>query len=198
MFGNLTPEGDWQEKFIIGDKQLESDLAKLKEYITDEKIQEKKDRYFSKNPEDRKNYEELFAALGVKGSTYEEKVNNRINSFKDSIDNQIEFIEEIIKDKKEGKITEKKLYANYGGKPKFRKIVEKSKISALEELKRDDLEYFDEKWAILTKEADEKLKNALENKPAPVDKKNTISFMEVYGNLEGESELKELKNLLQD
>ena len=198
MFGNLTPEGDWQEKFIIGDKQLESDLAKLKEYITDEKIQEKKDRYFSKNPEDRKNYEELFAALGVKGSTYEEKVNNRINSFKDSIDNQIEFIEEIIKDKKEGKITEKKLYANYGGKPKFRKIVEKSKISALEKLKRDDLEYFDEKWSILTKEADEKLKNALENKPAPVDKKNTISFMEVYGNLEGESELKELKNLLQD
>jgi len=198
MFGKLKPEDDWQEKFIIGNKQLKPELAKLKTYITDEKMQEMKDRYFSRNPKDRKSSEELLTALGIKGSTYEEKVNNYINSYKDSINNQIEFIEEVIKDKKEGQLAEKKLYENYGGKPKFRKIVENSKISVLEELKRDDLEYFDKKWAILTKEADKKLKNALENKPAPVDKKNTISFMEVYGNLEGESELKELKSLLQD
>jgi len=206
MFGNLTPESDWQERYILAGKDIPEKIKELQNLIKPEDIAEKKKNKLelhNKSSEkikelDISTYKQLLFSFDTSNDSFEDLVNKYYDRFVNSIEGQIAALAELEEEKDKSRIPEGKLYSSSGGKTKFRKEVKKFNIKMLESLKKDDLQYFDEKWAILTKEADKKLKNALENKPAPVDKKNTISFMEVYGNLEGESELKELKSLLQD
>ena len=206
MFGNLMPEDDWQERYILAGKDIPEKIKELQDLIKPEDIAKKKKNTLELHNRSSKKikesnistYKQLLFDSDTSKDSIEDLVNKYYNRFVTSIEGQIVALGELKEKKDEFRIPEGKLYSSSGGKTKFRKEVKKFNIKMLESLKKDDLQYFDEKWAILTKEADEKLKNALENKPAPVDKKNTISFMEVYGNLEGESELKELKSLLQD
>ena len=125
-----------------------------------------------KNKElDISTYKQLLFSSDTSKDSIEDLVNKYYNRFVTSIQGQIVALEKLKKEKDKSRIPEGKLYSSSGGKTKFRKEVQKFNIKMLESLKKDDLQYFDEKWAILTKKADEKLKNALENKPAPVDKR---------------------------
>ena len=85
-------------------------------------------------------------------------------------------------------IPEKELYSIYGGKAKFEKLIKDSKIAFLERMKLEEMKHIDE--------VIEKIQNEI--KEVIDTNKDTISFMEIYSDIEGESELKDLKSLLQD
>tara|TARA_X000001382_G_scaffold28941_2_gene18452 strand:+ start:18971 stop:22273 length:3303 start_codon:yes stop_codon:yes gene_type:complete len=177
--GYDRPIEGFEDKFFGSKESLEPELKKLKERLEKEEKKTEKD----------------FDNINFNWQTKEDAIKQNKKSI-EYLKEEIELTEGRIAEGKRNQLSNKQLFSMYGGKAKFQKKINDSYVSAIKLLEQEDLRLFDENYKKMQTKIDKDISNAIKNtKPSP-DMKDTITFEEVYSNIEGQSELTALKDLL--
>ena len=177
--GYDRPIEGFEDKFFGSKESLEPELKKLKERLEKEEKKTEKD----------------FDNIKFDWQTKEDAIKQNKKSI-EYLKEEIELTEGRIAEGKRNQLSNKQLFSMYGGKAKFQKKINDSYVSAIKLLEQEDLRLFDENYKKMQTKIDKDISNAIKNtKPSP-DMKDTITFEEVYSNIEGQSELTALKDLL--
>jgi len=179
--GYDRPASGFEDKFFGSNEGLELKLKELNQQLEKEE---------KKTDEDLDN-------ISFDWQTKEEAIKGN-KKFIEYLKDEIQVIEGRIQEGKKNQLSNKELFSMYGGKAKFQKKINDSYISAIKLLEQEDLKLFDENYKKMQTKIDKDISYAIKNiKPSP-DMKDNITFGEVYSNIEGSSELSELKELLKD
>jgi len=160
---------------IVGDRELQPEYKKAKEVLAKRKKE-------LKQWEDREK--------GIKDSDLEDYKNmlSRKESNVMLARQDVKWLEGQIAAVKSKQFSKKQLFAQYGGEAKFKKIIKDSKKAFIDKMKEQEIKAIDD--------AIEKIENEVVKVIS--SERDNITFMEIYSDLEGKSELKQLKDLLQD
>ena len=161
---------------IVGDRELQPEYKKAKEVLAERKkeLKQWEDREKGIRDSDLEDYK----------NTLSRKKSNVMLATQD-----VKWLEGQIAEVKSKQFSKKQLFAQYGGEAKFKKIIKDSKKAFIDKMKEQEIKVIDD--------AIEKIQNEVVRWVTSSERDN-ITFMEIYSDLEGKSELKQLKKLLQD